>query len=124
MLVWPFFISYTFLVFFLAVQPGRNISPFFSQHDKLLHALEYAFLFGAATAAFYRSFIGRRFAAAHAAMVYCLAIATATELLQLAVPTREASFLDFVADASGAGAAMGVLWCWKHKLPGGLFSSS
>lgn len=119
LLAWGWLVGYTALVFHLAVRPLPRLPELFGQFDKSLHALEYALLFWAASAAFLRSPLGA--GAAYAALAYAVFVGALTEILQASVPGRSADAFDCVADFSGAGVALGVLWCWRHRLPAALF---
>lgn len=115
--VWAAFTIYTGLVFWFAVQPGAKLHPFFGQHDKSLHALEFGVLFLLAVSAFYRSTLRSLRPLWRWAMSYALVVGVATELLQTAIPGRQASWLDLAADFSGAGLMMGILWSCRDRLP-------
>ena len=86
LLAWGWLVCYTALVFHLAVRPLPRLPELFGQFDKSLHALEYALLFWAASAAFLRSPLGA--GAAYAALAYAVFVGALTEILQASVPGR------------------------------------
>ncbi len=107
---WFFVLAYMGLIFYLSHQPSIPMPMRFPHQDKVFHFVAY---FGLGTLFFY-SLHGmetrRRWLWAFAlAAVYGIT----DEIHQMYVPGRDASVLDWLADAMGAGVAT-WLWC-KNK---------
>ncbi len=108
---------YTALVLKGAVaQPHEIPSIFFILNDKIVHAVEYFFLFWFAAHAFGKAkTLALRAHAGRGAMIYGLALGALTELLQRVVPERSCDFWDWVADAGGLGLAFAVSYAWQAR---------
>ena len=105
---WPAFIGYVILLFVFMVLPGEKIPEMIVRvNDKLLHFVDFFLLALLGFKTFNSS--SKRLFQAHAGtkiVTFSLFYGALLEWIQTAVPGRDASFRDWMADAAGTLAAL------------------
>lgn len=102
-------------LFWLSNRPaGPQIPGWFLIHDKITHALAFAFLAALAHFALRVGHGARPTIAALFAWLIATAYGGGDEIHQAFVPTRESDWQDWVADAVGAALAVSTLWLAEH----------
>lgn len=116
------FISYTALVLWTAVlPPPHDPKSIFVRYDKACHFTEYFLLYALSVQAFHFSKLSLFGRIAITAMVFCALMGAATEISQIYVPGRWASFKDWYADLAGAGLGMTILFLNRGRLSRDIF---
>lgn len=113
---WACFWIYSFFLVYGSLMPPAAIPSFVKQiNDKVLHAVEYYFLFIVAWNAFRKSQkdMIRRYPYRFA-FFWGFALGGATELGQFFVPGRHTDLLDLTADLAGLGAGLGFVYLLNH----------
>lgn len=103
-----FLMLYCSLIYWLSSKTSLPTPPLFPHQDKALHLGAY-FMMGILTWRFFYDYFSRPSIVFFASLSFCSLYGISDEWHQSFVPGREADFLDWLADTTGAMIALSIL---------------